>query len=96
MAQIEKLESKLEQVETAAVNDDSEVITDTTFDINEDTDFPIETQEDQDAPEYDVVLHVKPEKLHTVKTEVINGQRCIIIPIDDDEQATINGLEDLL
>lgn len=51
------------------------------------------TDENKD---YDVVLQVKPEKLETIKTQVINGQRCILVPIDDDEQATINGHDDLL
>lgn len=47
---------------------------------------------DVDADEnVDVVLHVKPEKLNEIKTEVINGRRCIIVPVNDDEQATING-----
>jgi len=50
----------------------------------------------ENEQKYDVVLHVKPEKLHTIKTEHFNGQRCIIVPIDDDEQATINGIENLL
>ena len=40
---------------------------------------------------YDVVLHVNPEKLSKIKTELINGQRCILVPINEDEQAKING-----
>jgi hypothetical protein len=30
-----------------------------------------------------------------IKTEVIDGQRCIVVPMNDDEQATINGIKDL-
>lgn len=45
-------------------------------------------------PNYDVVLHVKPSKLKDIKTEVIDGQRCIVVPMDDDELATINGISD--
>ena len=41
---------------------------------------------------YDVVLHVKPEKAGKIHTSVINGQKCIIIPMEEDEQATINGV----
>jgi len=96
ITQIEELESKLEQVgkstEIVEEKDDISEISE----INDIEDVAIETQDDQQSPEYDVVLHVKPEKLHTIKTELINGQRCIIVPIDDDEQATINGIEDLL
>lgn len=81
--QIEELESKLKKVEK-----------DTVVQENEDT--LLETQGDEPSREYDVVLHVKPEKLDTIKTELINGQRCIVIPINDDEFATINGVEELL
>lgn len=51
---------------------------------------------EETSKDYDVVLHVKPEKLETIKTEIINGKRCIVVPMDDDEQATINGLDDLI
>ena len=49
-----------------------------------------------DMSEYDVVLQVKPEKVSQIKSEVINGQKCIVIPINDDEQAKVNGLDDLI
>lgn len=57
----------------------------------EDTDSIID-----DATEYDVVLKVKPEKVSQIKSEIIDGQKCIIIPINEDEQTTVNGLEDLI
>lgn len=58
----------------------------------------IETLESklEQSRDYDIVLHVKPEKLTTIKTQLINGQRCIVVPINDDEHATINGVEELL
>ncbi|MBP1888468.1 hypothetical protein J2Z53_000047 [Clostridium moniliforme] len=46
--------------------------------------------------EYDVVLQVKPEKVPQIKSQVIDGQKCIVIPINDDEQAKVNGLDDLI
>ena len=49
-----------------------------------------------DMSEYDVVLQVKPEKVSQIKSEVINGQKYIVIPINDDEQAKVNGLDDLI
>ena len=49
-----------------------------------------------DMSNYDVVLQVKPEKVSQIKSEVINGQKCIVIPINDDEQAKVNGLDDLI
>lgn len=45
---------------------------------------------------YDVVLHVKPEKANQIHTSVINGQKCLIIPINENEQATINGVNTTL
>ncbi|MBR5590635.1 MAG: DUF4317 family protein, partial [Anaerotignum sp.] len=44
-----------------------------------------------EAPEKEIILHVSPEKLPAVKTEIINGKKCIVIPLEDDEKATING-----
>lgn len=41
---------------------------------------------------YDVVLHVKPEKTSQIHSSVIDGKKCIVIPMEDDEQATINGV----
>ena len=46
--------------------------------------------------EYDVILQVKPEKIPQIKSQIIDGQKCIIIPISDDEQTTVNGLDDLI
>lgn len=46
--------------------------------------------------EYDVVLQVKPEKVPQIKSQIIDGQKCIIIPIDENEQTTVNGLDDLI
>lgn len=43
-----------------------------------------------------VILQVKPEKVNLIHTEVIDGQKCIIIPIDDNEHAKINGENTLL
>ena len=45
---------------------------------------------------YDVVVKVKPEKVPQIKSQIIDGQKCIIIPIEDNEQANVNGTETLL
>lgn len=57
----------------------------------------IEKQEEIDnyiaeTKTYDVVLRVKPEKASQIKSRVINGQKCLVIPMDEDEHATINGV----
>ena len=41
---------------------------------------------------YDVVLRVKPEKASQITSQVINGEKCLVIPMKDDEHATINGV----
>lgn len=57
----------------------------------------IEKQEEIDnyiaeTKTYDVVLRVKPEKASQIKSQVINGQKCLVIPMGVDEHATINGV----
>ena len=41
---------------------------------------------------YDVVLHVKPEKAAQIKAQVIDGQKCLVIPMDDNENVNVNGI----
>ncbi|WP_032123386.1 DUF4317 domain-containing protein [Clostridium amazonitimonense] len=48
------------------------------------------------TPNYDVILQVKPEKISEIKSQIIDGQKCIVIPINENEQATVNGLDDLI
>lgn len=57
----------------------------------------IEKQEEIDnyiaeTKTYDVVLRVKPEKASQIKSQVINGQKCLVIPMGEDEHVTINGV----
>lgn len=42
--------------------------------------------------DYDIVLHVKPEKVHEIKSQIIDGRECIVIPVNDNEKTTINEL----
>ena len=55
-----------------------------------------ENLEDTLSTDYDVILQVKPEKIPQIKSQIIDGQKCIIIPIDENEQAKVNGLDDLI
>ena len=45
---------------------------------------------------YDVVLHVKPEKASKIHASVIDGKKCLVIPMEENEQATINGVNTTL
>ncbi|MGL5087435.1 MAG: DUF4317 domain-containing protein [Clostridium sp.] len=47
-------------------------------------------------PHYDVILQVNPEKVSQIKSQIINGQKCLVIPINENEQTTVNGLDDYI
>ena len=75
---------------TVQLNEKDEALAERTSQI-------IEKQEEIDnyiaeTKTYDVVLRVKPEKASQIKSRVINGQKCLVIPMDEDEHATINGV----
>jgi len=52
--------------------------------------------ENNTTPNYDIVLKVKPQKVTQIKSQIIDGKKCIVIPMDDDEQANVNGVNTLL
>lgn len=75
---------------TVQLNDKDEALAERTSQL-------IEKQEEIDnyiaeTKTYDVVLRVKPEKASQIKSQVINGQKCLVIPMGEDEHATINGV----
>ena len=41
---------------------------------------------------YDVVLHVKAEKAAQIKSQIIDGQKCLIIPMDANENINVIGI----
>ena len=44
------------------------------------------------AKTYDVILRVKPEKASQIKSRMIEGQKCLVIPMEEHEHAAINGV----
>lgn len=46
-----------------------------------------------DTGEFDVVLKVNPQKADLIKSELIDDQKYILIPIEEYEQLTVNGVE---
>lgn len=44
-----------------------------------------------DVHTYDVILRVKPEKESRISSRVIDGKKCIVIPMEENELAVING-----
>ena len=47
---------------------------------------------EEEKKSYDVVLHVKPQKASQITSQKINGKKCIVIPMEENENATINGV----
>lgn len=62
--------------------------------LEETRSIPVYDSED-DVPEiktYDVILRVKPEKIGQIHSDTINGKKCLIIPMEDNEHAAVNGI----
>ena len=90
--QVQILQNRLEQANQEAVaNTDSGDAIETSLERVQDI-----NSEDNKIAHYDVVLQVKPEKIPQIKSQIIDGQKCIVIPINEDEQATVNGLNDII
>ena len=43
--------------------------------------------------DYDIIVHVKPEKVNQVKTQVIDGQEYLVIPIEGNENSMIQEIK---
>ena len=85
------------------VNDDNIVLEDSSendleesLEVNLDKASDTNSEDNKVSPSYDVILQVKPEKISQIKSQIIDGQKCIIIPINENEQTTVNGLDDLI
>lgn len=49
-------------------------------------------ESDDTIKTYDVVLRVKPEKASQIKSQIIDGQKCLVIPMAENEHAAVNGV----
>lgn len=81
----------------AQLEEKDSVIQEKNNQIEERTSQLLEKQEEIDnytaqIKTYDVVLHVKPEKASQIQAQVINGEKCLVIPMRENENATINGV----
>lgn len=106
--QVRILQAKLDrtQIEAAADSDNlEEAKIDNTLEnaseinteeIIEDANFNDRVQNTSENVNYDVVLHVKPQKVSQITSQIIDGKKCLIIPMDDDEQAKVNGVNTTL
>ncbi|WP_035291891.1 DUF4317 domain-containing protein [Clostridium sp. KNHs214] len=96
--QVEILQTRLKEVkQEAAVDNEADLSTEINDDnvVLEEAD-DTNSENNKAASDYDVILQVKPEKIPEIKSQIINGQKCIVIPINENEQTTVNGLEHLI
>ena len=50
--------------------------------------------EDEETPKLcDVFVRMKPERASLVKAQVIDGQKCLVIPVEDGDDIDINGIK---
>lgn len=82
---------------TLQLNEKNSELEEKNTQLEERTSQLLEKQEEIDnyvaeTKTYDVVLRVKPEKASQITSQIINGEKCLIIPMKDDEHATINGV----
>lgn len=92
---VQVLEEKLEKTKQAIILE-SNLKTDleSASDIILDTDSNLEVESAPlDNQGYDVVLQVKTQKVSQIKSEMIDGRKCIVIPMEDNEQANIIGID---
>ena len=65
------------------------------LDLSSASNSEIEPENNSD-PNYDIILQVKPEKLDQIKSQIIDGKKYLVIPVDEDEQANVNGIDTLI
>lgn len=98
--QVEILQNKLEhtnkKLEEASKNKtDLEINSENTTEIASDDSIQ-DTNPETNSDAYDIILKVNPQKVSQIKSQIIDGQKYIVIPIDDNEQANVNGVDTLL
>lgn len=96
--QVKILKAKLDktQSETASDSDNNIKLEQETTIQNETNESNSEINSTSENTNYDVVLHVKPQKVSQIKSQIIDGQKCIVIPMADNEQANVNGINTML
>ncbi|MBL4934701.1 DUF4317 domain-containing protein [Clostridium sp. YIM B02515] len=104
--QVEFLQTRLEQIkqEVAVDNDaiqpeeaaDDDIVLEETSETDLKKVQDIDSEDSSIDTQYDIILQVKPEKISQIKSQIIDGQKCIVIPIDENEQTTVNGLDNLI
>jgi len=63
--------------------------------VSEDLSGEESDSEDADGS-FDVILQVKPQKVDQISYQIIDGKKCLIIPMEENEHANVNGHTDLV
>lgn len=79
---VQQLQEKLEEVTSS----NSDLLLD-----KEDTDFSYTESETTDENS-NIILRVNPQKVQEITYEIINGKKCIIIPMEENEHVDLNGV----
>ena len=109
-SEIEKASLELEDeaaIEVDSSNITSEDVSDSISKGNSDINLNNDTELSENLDEnienstnlnedYDIVLKVKPEKVPQIKSQIIDGKKYLVIPIDENEQTTVNGIDSLV
>lgn len=61
--------------------------------IMDNANTPVESETTQDRPLCDVFLRVKPDRALRITSQIIDGQKCLIIPVEDGDDIDINGIK---
>ncbi|MGH4118769.1 DUF4317 domain-containing protein [Clostridium sp.] len=96
--QVEVLQTRLDQVkQEQTLNNETQLSTEISDDnvVLEEA-CATDLEDNNVTPDYDIILQVKPEKISQIKSQIINGQKCIVIPVNDNEQTTVNGINNLI
>lgn len=90
----DSVEDVIDNIDSSPLDNMADMSSEVTVDETED--ISSEDINSKTEDHYDVILKVKPEKVPQIKSQIIDGQKCIVIPINEDEQTTVNGLDDLI
>ena len=107
----EKLDETIKaQIENNSINTDveeninnienSDIIEDNNEVSTEPTDEAInevaEVASDVEKEKVDIEVKVSPKKVSKIETKIIDGKKYIMIPMDENEHANVNGVEKML
>ncbi|MBO5241868.1 MAG: DUF4317 family protein, partial [Lachnospiraceae bacterium] len=61
--------------------------------VDPDTGEVIAAEDDETQKLCDVFVRMKPERASLVKAQIIDGQKCLVIPVEDGDDIDINGIK---